>query len=137
MSEATTPANTTDQIAATTATRGDIASHEGDATIPAVAPDAQHSARNEARLALHLLDRVWRGKDVDVPDDYDPEVVVAAYIERLEAERDALLAEHEEGSACGTCGNVRSTVERANATYVCKDPWHTAHDNVERVIHGE
>lgn len=31
MEEATTPANTTDQIATTTATRGDIASHEGDA----------------------------------------------------------------------------------------------------------
>ena len=40
-SAATTPANTTDQIAATTATRGDIASHEGDVTIPAVALDAQ------------------------------------------------------------------------------------------------
>jgi hypothetical protein len=44
-SAATTPANTTDQIAATTATRGDIASHEGDATIPAVVQDAQRYDR--------------------------------------------------------------------------------------------
>ena len=38
---ATTLANTTDQIATTTATRGDITSHEGDVPIPAVVQDAQ------------------------------------------------------------------------------------------------
>lgn len=55
----------------------------------------------------------------------------------LRKEHEALLAEHEAGSVCGTCGSARSEAERSNATYICDDPWHAAHDNAERVMQGE
>jgi hypothetical protein len=126
---ATIPANPTDQIAATTATRGDIASHEGDATIPAVAPDAQRYDWREDLERLTgdagLVDRR------STPFCFDR---LAAYIERLEAKAakydslvlpewqeqfDALLAEHEV------------------YPFLNRTAWQAAYDNAERVIHGE
>jgi len=123
-SAATTPANTTDQIAATTATRGDIASHEGDATTPAVEQDAQqydgrddldsiealvdvakavralphyrddspelNTARNNATATLAEIGLGLVGGDEPEKFRHAPKRL-AAYIENLEAERDALL----------------------------------------------
>lgn len=72
MSEATTPANTTDQIATTTA----------------VAPDAQRYGHDEAMADIFDLAHIETEFE-----GHDPRVTsIAAHIERLEAERDALLA---------------------------------------------
>ena len=105
--DATTPANPIGQIATVAAT-------------PVVAHDAQRYD--------------WR-EELDMATDYGMSLAaaarVAAYIERLEAERDALLAEHEavgEGYGYETadvgCGCLSCRIIRA-------------HDNAERVIHGE
>jgi len=63
-------------------------------------------------------------------EGHDPRVTgLAAYIERLEAERDALLAEHEAW-----------TKWREGEQSTSRNDWNrltNAHDNAERVIHGE
>ena len=52
---------------------------------------------------------------------------LAAYIERLEAERDALLAEHDAYAAYR---------EHLGRQRLWDEAW-AAHDNAERVMHGE
>jgi hypothetical protein len=133
MSDATTPANPTDQIATVAAT-------------PAVVPDAQwydwsydEGDADEACFTLTSDDGLNKRTEVmafggaakclfDIIIERDS---LAVYIERLEAERDALLAEHEAvgegygdetadvGCDCLSCRIIR------------------AHDNAERVMHGE
>jgi hypothetical protein len=89
-----------------------------DATTPAVAPDGQRYGHDEAMLDLAHMDDVASGTRAF------RRVRLAAYIERLEDERDALLAEHEAARRL--------------------EHWHpegcrfcAAHDNAERVIRGE
>lgn len=165
MSEATIPANPTDQIATTTATRGDIASHEGDATIPAVAP-----WRKDLELATE--ESPWRegtmSHEVWLQDRREASDRLAAYIERLEAdlntvkdaydnqhraytllretseqllaERDALLAEHEAWrtwmEAENAVSRIPSDEEWLELAHL-EEAHRAAHNNAERVIRGE
>jgi len=134
MSAATTPANTTDQIAATTATRGDIASHEGDATTPTVVQDAQRYDRRED------LDDIYFMLDDPMGDGEQQRTRLVAHIERLEAERDALRAEHEAWGAWVDAEHAASKIpsdEEWRELHRLEEAHQVAHDNAERVIHGE
>ena len=108
--EEATPANPTAGIAATPAWREDLDTIEGCEEISECADGCC---------------------TFFTPRHNDECIRLAAHIERLEAERDALLAEHEavgEGYGDETadvgCGCLSCRIIRA-------------HDNAERVIHGE
>ena len=144
MSEATTPANTTDQIAATTATRGDIASHEGDATTPTVVQDAQQYDWRKDLDSIEACEEVWECADGCctnfMPRHNDECIRLAAYIESLEAERDALRAEHEAWGAWVDAEHAASKIpsdEEWRELHRLEEAHQVAHDNAERVIHGE
>jgi len=108
MSDATTPANPTDQVAAVVAT-------------PAVVQDAQrYDWRKDIRGTRWAVRTEWA---YIVKHDR-----LAAYIERLETERDALLAEHEA---------VKPGIEWGEFSDTAWDAAIVAYDNAERVIHGE
>ena len=89
MSDATTPADPTDQIATVAAT-------------PVVAPDAQQYDWREDLDSIEACVEVWECAD-GCCTNFDPRhndecVRLAAHIERLEAERDALRLRIEEMS---------------------------------------
>lgn len=91
-----------------------------DATNPAVAPDEQRYGHAEAMADIFDLAHI----ETEFAG-HDPRVTgLAAYIERLEAERDALLAEHEAVGEAMRNGVLAIEVE---AAYI----------DAERTIHGE
>ena len=100
-----------------------------DATTPAVVQDAQQYDWREDYLHnipwCPALDRLV----AHVEGLEARSILSVAYIERLEAERDALLAEHE-AVAIGRD-------ELALTEYPYEPAIVAAHDNAERVIHGE
>jgi len=77
---------------------------------PTVVPDAQ---RYDWRKDLQWVPRL------DVSESFSAWSRLAAHIESLEAERDALLAEHEV------------------YPFLNRTAWQAAHDNAEKVIRGE
>ena len=108
-----TPANPTDKIAAVVAT-------------PAVAPDAQ---QHDWRKYMSVVDV---SRNTFVTNEYrEAALRLAAHIERLEAERDALLAEHHAVARLKDAWEIGSGVVKASEAVL------TAHDNVERVMHDE
>ncbi|MDY0228127.1 MAG: hypothetical protein RBR38_15040 [Desulfomicrobium apsheronum] len=104
---ATTPANPTDQIAAVVAT-------------PAVALDGQQYDWRDAH------DRVQTRIGYDEDEIVDALARWYIHTDRLEAERDALLAEHEAWDWNGG-KTSREWFEHLTA----------AHDNAERVLHQD
>lgn len=121
MSDATTPANPTGQIATVAAT-------------PAVAPDAQQDIWREDYYRVENV--VSHDQAVDEADCPRCSLHrLYELTERLEAERDALLAEHEAQSAYNlaftTPGTDGEEIDRRACAVF------DAHDNAERVIRGE
>jgi len=123
-----------------------------DVPIPAVVQDAQRYDAREDYLHnipwCPALDRLF----AHVEGLEARRILSAAHIERLEAERDALLAEHEaaapllvwDGAFEGLFDEMWATVDADH----CSSGLYTryqealraaqaAYDNAERVIHGE
>lgn len=122
MSDATTPANPTDQIVATPA----VLSRETP-IVPAIGTkrvpdDSEAAVVQDAQRWRNDLQRVYEG---DFGSESKSFKRLAAYIERLEAECDALLTEHEAYKVWDTWQSLSGA--RAHAA---------AHDNAERVIRG-
>lgn len=125
MSDATTPADPTDQIAATPAVLSPeppIVPTSGTKRVP---DDSEVTDWREdwTRVQSAILGLEWTEAKQSALDR------LAAHIERLEAERDALLAEHEAWTAW-----------RMGEPSTSRNDWNrltNAHANAERVIRGE
>ena len=104
-----------------------------DATTPAVVSDAQQYGHDEAMADIFDLARLSLGGMTQRVTS------LVAYIERLEAERDALRAEHEAITMMlPLCGLDWKEEGCDDPCDVCSlPPVHAAHDNAERVIRGE
>lgn len=128
MSDATTPANPTDQIATVTAVLSPETPIVPTSCTKRVPDDSEAAVVQDAQQATHEY-RVDYLRSVVVQDDNRANTngFAEALLDYILAERDALLAEHEAFVSDHRCG-----IDGLQGCDYC-----AAHDKVERMIRGE